>query len=99
MVKRIGGTRRKKRCILRKSNREKGKISLSQYLQNFEIGERVKLSIESAVQNGMYHPRFYGKDGIIKCRQGRCYEVMIDDGGKQKILIVHPVHLQKSKTK
>ncbi len=95
MVKRIGGTRRKKRNIFRKANREKGKISLSRYLQDFKIGEKVKLSIEPAIQNGMYHPRFYGRNGIVKYRQGKCYGVVISDGGKQKTLIVHPVHLQK----
>tara|TARA_Y100000310_G_C20057825_1_gene523561 strand:- start:185 stop:331 length:147 start_codon:yes stop_codon:yes gene_type:complete len=48
------------------------------------------------VQRGMYHSRFYGKSGSIKGKQGRCYEVLITDGSKQKTLIVHPVHLKRA---
>ena len=47
------------------------------------------------MQKGMYHSRFYGKMGVVKGKKGRCYEVMITDGSKQKTLIVHPVHLKK----
>ena len=93
MVQRIGGFRRKTRQIMRKSVRQKGKISLSKYFQQFKEGERVVLKAEPAVQKGMYFPRFHGKSGIIKGKKGRCYEVNIKDGGKEKVLIVHPVHL------
>ncbi len=30
-----------------------------------------------------------------KRQKGKCYEVLIIDRGKQKTLIVHPVHLKK----
>ena len=96
MVKRIGGIRRKTRYKFRKEKRRKGKISVTRYLQSFNIGDKVHLNIESAVQKGMYYPRFMGKTGLIKGRRGRCYEVAINDLGKEKTLIVHPVHLKKA---
>lgn len=96
MVKRIGGIRRKTRYKFRKEKRSRGKISITNYLQSFSIGDRVYLSLESAVQKGMYHPRFMGKSGMIKGKRGRCYEVMINDFGKEKILMAHPVHLRKA---
>jgi len=96
MVKRIGGIRRKTRYKLRKEKRGKGKISITNYFQSFKIGDRVHLGVESAVQKGMYHPRFMGKSGVIKGSRGKCYEVSINDFGKEKKLIVHPVHLKKS---
>ena len=96
MVKRLGGTRRKTRYKFRKEKRNKGKISITRYFQSFSIDDRVNLTVEPAVQKGMYHPRFMGKSGIVKGKRGRCYEVTINDFGKDKTLIVHPVHLRKA---
>lgn len=96
MVKRIGGLRRKTRYKFRKEKRARGKISISKYLQSFSSGDRVFLGLESAVQKGMYHPRFMGKAGTIKGKRGKCYEVAINDMGKGKTLIVHPVHLKRA---
>jgi len=94
MVTRIGGSRRKTRSKLRKNVREKGKISIRRYLQTFKIGERVCLKAEPAVQKGMYFRRFHGKIGTIKGMKGKCYEVMIRDIKKNKLLVVHPIHLK-----
>jgi len=95
MVKRIGGLRRKTRYKFSKEKRAKGKISITNYFQIFNPGDRVNLSVEPAVQKGMYYPRFMGKSGIIKGKRGKCYEITINDIGKDKTLIVHPVHLRK----
>ena len=95
MVKRIGGIRRKTRYKLRKEKRSRGKISITRYFQSFNVGDRVYLSAESAVQKGMYHPRFMGRAGTINGKRGRCYEVLINDLGKEKTLVIHPVHLKK----
>lgn len=75
--------------------RRKGKISLSKYFQVLEIGQKVQLGAEPAVQKGMYWPRFYGKIGIVKAKKGNCYEILIKDKKKEKILIIHPTHLKK----
>lgn len=96
MVKRIGGLRRKTRYKLRKEKRNRGKISITRYFQSFDVGDRIYLGAEPAVQKGMYHPRFMGKSGIIKGKRGKCYKVAISDFGKEKTLIVHPVHLRKA---
>ena len=95
MAQRTGGFRRKTRDKLKKGLREKGKISLTKYFQTFSEGDKVCLKGEPAVQKGMYFPRFHGKNGIIKGKSGSCYEVKIKDGDKEKLLIVHPVHLKK----
>jgi ribosomal protein L21E len=94
-MKRIGTVRRKTRNKLSKSQRKKGKLSLTSYLQRFKPGDKVVLVAEPAVQKGMYHPNYYGKRGLVKAAKGRCYEVAIKDRTKEKILIVHPVHLKK----
>lgn len=96
MSKRIGGFRRKTRNKLKKSLRDKGKISINKYFQQFKIGEKVVLKAEPAIQKGMYFPRFHSKTGLVKGKKGSCYEIIIKDGGKAKMLIVHPIHLQKA---
>ena len=95
MAMRIGGIRRKSRQKMRKAVRTKGKISISAFFQSFKEGEKVLLGVEPAVQNGFYHPNYMGKSGIISGKKGRCYEVTIKDMGKEKTLIVHPVHLKR----
>lgn len=95
-MSRLGGARRKRSGILSKSTRQKGKMSMRTYLQELEVGDKVTLKLEPAVQGGMYLPRFHGKVGIVKKRQGECYQVQIQDGAKQKTVVVHPIHLKKT---
>lgn len=96
MTKRIGGFRRKTRSKLKKTPRTHGKINLNRYLQEFKINERAVLHAEPAYHKGMYLPRFHGKSGLIKGKQGDCYIIAIKDGGKNKNLIVHPLHLKRT---
>jgi ribosomal protein L21E len=95
MVVRIGGRRRKTRSILSKEPRNRGKFSLTKYFQSFEEGDKVLLKAEPAIHKGMYFRRFNAKSGIVAGKQGRCYVVRINDSGKEKKVIVHPIHLRK----
>jgi large subunit ribosomal protein L21e len=97
MATRQGGFRRKTRNKMKKPRRDKGKLSLRSFLQNFEAGEKVQLIAEPAYQKGMYFPRFHGKVGVVKSKKGECYNVSIKDHRKEKTLIIHPVHLKKLK--
>lgn len=94
MATRIGGQRRKTRHKLSKPSSQKGKLSITRYFQKFKEGDKVQLKAEPAVQKGMYFLRFHGKTGIIVGMQGDCYQVSIKDIKKQKMLIVHPIHLK-----
>ena len=94
-MKRIGGNRRKTRHKMSKNVRDKGKISLNNYLQEFKTGDNVCLVAEPAVQKGMYYPRVYGKAGKVTGKRGNCYEVKITDVTMEKTVIVHPVHLKR----
>ena len=93
MVKRIGGQRRKTRHKLKKETR--GRMSIARFMQIFKPGEKAVLKAEPAYQKGMYHPRFHGLTGTIQSMNGKCCEIMIKDGNKEKSLIVHPVHLKR----
>ena len=96
MTKRIGGLRRKTRYKFRKEKGKKGKISLTEYFQSFNSGDKVHLGVEPSIQKGMYHPRFMGKTGTVKGKRGRCYEIKINDLGKEKVLVIHPIHLKRA---
>ncbi|MFH2021314.1 MAG: 50S ribosomal protein L21e [archaeon] len=94
-MKHHGGFRRKSRQKLSKDYKTKGKISLRNFFQAFVAGDRVLLQAEPAYQKGMYYPRFHGKSGFVMRQKGECYEVLIKDGNKEKLVIVHPVHLKR----
>jgi len=94
MAQRIRGSRGKTRGIFTKSNRQKGKISLTKFFQSFENGQKVRLLADSAVQGGLYHRRMHGKVGIVTGKQGRCFHVAVKDHSMTKTFIIHPVHLE-----
>ncbi len=91
---RLGGKRRKTRHKLKKKIRDRGKVTISRHMQEFKEGDRVNLVTEPAVQKGQFDPKFHGKSGVVKAKKGSCYIVTINDKGKQKELIVHPVHMK-----
>lgn len=97
MSRNIGTFRTKSRYKFKKELRQKGKISVSKFFQTFNVRDKVNLVVEPAYQKGMYLPRFMGHTGEIAGKKRICYEVKINDKGKEKILIVHPVHLRKAK--
>lgn len=97
MVTRIGTKQRKTRHKFKRTIREKGKIPLSKYFQEFEKGDKVALKINSNIQKGRFFPRFHGLHGTVTGnKRGNCVEVTLKDGKKEKILYVHPIHLRKS---
>jgi large subunit ribosomal protein L21e len=96
MGKRKGGYRRRTRIMMRKNVRSKGKIKLADYFASYKPGDKVALFAEPAVQGGIYHLRFHGKVGVVESQQGECYHVKINDGGKAKTVLVHPVHLKRT---
>lgn len=96
MVTNIGGSKRKARYKLKKEIRERGKISISRFMQSFKAGQKVHLDIEPSIHKGDYPTRFIGATGTVKGKRGKCYEVTIKDGGKEKMLIIHPIHLKGS---
>ena len=96
-MNRDGGPRRKSRHKFTKANRTQGKISITNYMQSFDEGQKVHLTVEPAVHKGMYHSRFIGKTGVVSASRGKCYEVKFNDKGKDKMVVVHPVHLKPTK--
>lgn len=89
------GPRRGTRSKLRKRRRDRGKISVTRFLQEFEVGDRVVIRPESSYHRGIPHQRFIGMSGVIKGKRGRSYLVEIRDGKKIKTLFLPPIHLKR----
>ena len=82
--------------IKRKSKREKGKIKLSSYFQEFKEGERVAVKRELSVQP-KFPKQIQGRSGVVNGKRGNYYIVKISDLNKRKTYVIHPVHLKKLK--
>ncbi len=88
------GFRANTRSLLRKKPRERGKLSVTKLLRQFNIGDKVIVKIDSAVHKGMPHRRYHGKVGIVQKRRGRAYIVHVPIGKSIKEIIVRPEHLE-----
>lgn len=88
------GLRSKTRSLLRKKRRERGKVSISRILHEYNPGDKVVIKIEPAVHKGMPHRRFQGHVGVIEGKQGRAYVVNVTQGKALKKIIVRPEHLK-----
>lgn len=76
-----------------KKVREKGKLRLSKYFQEFSEGESVAVVKEISMQP-KFPDRIQGRTGVVEGKQGRAYKVKIN---KKKFLI-EPIHLKKIQT-
>ena len=95
-MKHHGAFRRRTHKTLSKHYKTKGKVSIRKFLQEFKIGDKVILKVEPSYHKGMYYLRFHGKIGMVSSKRGDCYEVLIKDGRKDKLIVVHPIHLKRS---
>jgi len=97
-MQRIGGLRRKTRHLFTVPRRQKGKIPITKYMQEFAKGDKVKVLYNASIHKSPIKPRHFGKIGIVSKKRGECYEITIKGNNKtEKTLIIHPVHLQAIK--
>jgi len=84
------GTRRK----LANDPRDRGTSPPQRAIQEYEEGEKVHLKIDPSVSDGRFHPRFDGLTGEVVGKQGSAFKVQINDGGKDKTLLVTAAHMR-----
>lgn len=95
MVKRTGGYRRKTRYKLQRERRARGKLSHRKYLEEYKIGDKITVQPDSIVQKSLPDAKFVGRTGVVSRKTGSCYEVTVNDFGKIKKLIIHPIHMRR----
>lgn len=94
MGKKSHGPRRKTRNKLKKKVREKGLFPSTRLLIRYNMDDKAVIMIDPSVHEGMPHPRFHGKVGLIIGKRGQSYLLKVKDGGKEKIVIAKPEHLK-----
>lgn len=88
---------KRSRGFLSKATRKmktRKKISVNALLKPFEIGESIRIVIKP-YYNSLVHRRYNARTGQIIKKQGQAYVVKIKDGKSEKMLIIHPLHLEK----
>jgi len=78
----------------RRKLEQKSRPAITRFLQEFDIGQNVVITLEPSSHKGMPFPRFRGKMGKIVGKRGRSYVVNIKDGNKTKQIISRPEHLK-----
>ncbi|MCS7093715.1 MAG: 50S ribosomal protein L21e [Candidatus Aenigmarchaeota archaeon] len=92
MVKKSQGFRVKTRKKLEREARYRPTIT--KFLQEFKIGDKVAIVQEPSSFKGMPFSRFRGMIGEVVEKRGRAYVVEIKVGGKIKKVISRPEHLK-----
>ena len=80
---------------VRKKLRMQKRPTITNYLREFEEGEKVHVSIISSSK--MQHPKFHGMTGKVLQRKGRAYVVEVRDGNALKRVYLRPEHLKPVK--
>ena len=92
-MKRSRGFRNKTRHILKKA---KKRITITEKLKTFKIGDGVLIMLDASKQSGMPHPRYHGTYGKISEIRGKGYMVDIKDKNMPKQLLSAVEHLRKA---
>jgi len=79
--------------VIRKNIRQHGKIKLSNYFKTFNKDDSVCVVKEQSVKSA-FPKTLIGRSGKILGSRGRCYLVKIKDMDKDKVYIIHPIHLK-----
>lgn len=93
-MRRSKGYRTKTRKILRRKPRDRGKIALGRLLHVYNMGDRVRIMINPAVQKGMPHRRYQGAIGTVTEKRGRSYVLHVGAvNGSIRTIISRPEHI------
>ncbi|MBI2446135.1 hypothetical protein HYV43_07140 [Candidatus Micrarchaeota archaeon] len=77
--------------------RAKGRVAITHLLREFAPGDNVRIDVNPHFLRGRPSTlRFNHKHGIVLSKQGRGYEIKINDGDKTKVLFVTNAHLVKA---
>jgi len=87
------GFRAGTRAIMRKGIREKGMRPPAYLLQEYKVGDKVLVKINSTYHKGMPHRRYHGKVGTVIAPRGRAYVLRVRSMEKLKDIIVRPEHI------
>lgn len=80
--------------LKRKSQKQRGKVSLSRYFQKFNIGDSVAVA-KDHTEPFAYSHRIQGRTGKVIQQRGASYYIELKELGKLKRYLLKPIHLIK----
>ncbi len=80
-----------------KQIRQRGKLKLSQYFKTVTVGDTVSIVPELGVKRH-FPERMCGKSGTVIGFRGEFVMFKAMDGNREKVFIIHPVHLKRLRT-
>ncbi|MEM3555699.1 MAG: 50S ribosomal protein L21e [Candidatus Micrarchaeia archaeon] len=91
MKRSLGKFSKRTRCLRRRVGE---KLTTRAVLRSFSVGDRVCIN-PAPSQEGLPHPRYRGRHGIVVGKRGNSYVVEVKIGNSTKKLIVSGMHLRK----
>jgi len=88
------GKRGKTRSKFKKKSK---KISVNDIMQEFENKDKVQVVIDSSFHAGLPDKGFHGLTGYVCGKRGRSFEVKLNKGNKEMMVVTTAVHLKKLK--
>ncbi|MBI5225934.1 50S ribosomal protein L21e [Candidatus Micrarchaeota archaeon] len=77
--------------------RSKGRVPITHLLRVFEPGQVIRIDVNPSELRGRPSTlRFNHKHGVVLRKQGKGYEVKINDGDKPKIVFITNAHMVKA---
>jgi len=92
-MRRSKGKFSKRTRCLRKRVGERS-LSMRRLLSSFSIGDKVCINLAPS-QEGLPHPRYRGRHGVVVGMRGKSYVVDVKSGNSTKRLIISGMHLRK----
>jgi len=71
------------------------KVSVSDIMNTFEIGDRVQVVIDASYHSGLPHKSFHGLSGTISAKRGEAYEIELKQGKQDLTVVTTAVHIKK----
>ena len=88
------GYRRRTRKLMRRNPRERGMAPLGNILQTYKTGSKVDIIPDPSIHKSLPHRRFCGRVGVVQGTRGRSYQVLVQEGNKEKVLFLRKEHIR-----
>ncbi len=92
MRRSLGKFSKRTRCLRKRAGQKS--VPMRRLLGSFSIGDKVCINLAPS-QQGLPHPRYRGRHGVIVAMRGKSYVVDVKSGNSYKRIILPGMHLKK----
>jgi large subunit ribosomal protein L21e len=73
------------------------KVSVNDIMQEFALGDKVQIVINSSYHYGLPNKSFHGLTGNVTGKRGESYIIDVMKGNQPLVVITTPVHMKRLK--